>query len=314
MGERTGEYLTNRDHGDETPALPPGRAPGEIGVIVSTPGVVGGAARIAGTRIPVGTVYAWHRAGHDTAAIIREYPSLTPADVAAAIAHIVDGPRTRTVEIGAADDERPGRPAEAQLEAWARLEAAATEGPWLAFDRTAEPDRDGDNWDITDDPHWTVTTDHLPVSMFRGPAVDYPFIAAARTAMPLLLAYVASLRETLAFALTERQEWRRRAEDRAVAHRADIDRLVALEAEAARLRALDPLARAALTYLGTFDEVVEEQISVNHLAVAGGRSRDTDRRMTARHEQVFALRAVLRDAIAALTPEQRAELEASDGG
>ena len=232
MSERTGEYLTNRDHGDESPPLPPGRAPGEI---------------------------------------------------------------------GAADDERPGRPTEAQLAEWARLRAAAAPGRMSRVKSLAAR-------------YWTIgrIIDHQAEPLTDD--ADWDYAEAAWTALPRLLAYVASLRETLAFTLTERQEWRRRAEDRAVAHRADIDRLVALEAEAARLRARAAVARAAVAYLGTFDEVVEEQISVNHLAVAGGRSRDTDRRMTARHEQVFALRAVLRDAIAALTPEQRAELEASDGG
>ena len=272
MSGRTGEYLTNRDTDDQTPALPPGRAPTGVSVTISAP-------------LTDEQAEAWRR--------------LMP--------------------------DMPGRPTEAQLAAWARLTEAATEGPWYTVDPIWLAPGLG-TYVVAGhhDPHvGTPVLDHIEIEEWDaaddGPDysqswADLEFAAAARTAMPRLLAYVASLRETLAFTLAERQEWRRRAEDRAVAHRADIDRLVALEAEAARLRALDPLARAALTYLGTFDEVVEEQISVNHLAVAGGRSRDTDRRMTARHEQVFALRAVLRDAIAALTPEQRAELEASDGG
>ena len=35
----------------------------------------------AGTRIPVAAVQRYLDAGYDTAAIIREYPSLTPEDV-----------------------------------------------------------------------------------------------------------------------------------------------------------------------------------------------------------------------------------------
>jgi uncharacterized protein (DUF433 family) len=40
---------------------------------------------ISGTRIPVSAILDFHRAGYDTEAIIREYPRLTPEDVAAAL-------------------------------------------------------------------------------------------------------------------------------------------------------------------------------------------------------------------------------------
>jgi uncharacterized protein (DUF433 family) len=40
---------------------------------------------IAGTRIPVAAIRSFAKAGYDVSAIIREYPSLTPADVKAAI-------------------------------------------------------------------------------------------------------------------------------------------------------------------------------------------------------------------------------------
>ena len=43
---------------------------------------------IAGTRIPVRAVRAFAEAGYDTAGIIREYPTLTPADVAAALLQV----------------------------------------------------------------------------------------------------------------------------------------------------------------------------------------------------------------------------------
>jgi uncharacterized protein (DUF433 family) len=46
---------------------------------------------LAGTRIPVATVQRYLDAGYDTAAIIREYPSLTPADVEAARQHAAVG-------------------------------------------------------------------------------------------------------------------------------------------------------------------------------------------------------------------------------
>lgn len=42
---------------------------------------------IAGTRIPVRAVVAFADAGYDEAGIIREYPSLTPEDVRAALGH-----------------------------------------------------------------------------------------------------------------------------------------------------------------------------------------------------------------------------------
>ncbi|MCP4304258.1 MAG: DUF433 domain-containing protein [bacterium] len=45
------------------------------------------AAVVAGTRIPTAAIKRFHDAGYDTAAIIREYPDLTEADVAAALAH-----------------------------------------------------------------------------------------------------------------------------------------------------------------------------------------------------------------------------------
>lgn len=54
--------------------------------IVSTPDVLGGRWRIAGTRIPLKAILAFHQDGYSAEAIIRQYPSLTPEDIAAAIA------------------------------------------------------------------------------------------------------------------------------------------------------------------------------------------------------------------------------------
>ncbi len=58
----------------------------EIGQVVRTRHVCGGAARIAGTRIPVATVVALHGDWLSQSRILREYPTLRPADVKAAIA------------------------------------------------------------------------------------------------------------------------------------------------------------------------------------------------------------------------------------
>ncbi len=42
---------------------------------------------VAGTRIPTKTIWRYHEAGYDAAAIIKDYPQLTPADVSSAISH-----------------------------------------------------------------------------------------------------------------------------------------------------------------------------------------------------------------------------------
>ena len=56
--------------------------------IVKTPGICGGRARIAGTRIKVKHVYTWvERMGMTPAQIIVEYPHLTMAQVHAALAY-----------------------------------------------------------------------------------------------------------------------------------------------------------------------------------------------------------------------------------
>jgi DNA-binding transcriptional MerR regulator len=60
------------------------RDPGTIGQVTSRRGVHRSKPVFAGTRIPVATVQRYLEAGYDTAAIIREYPSLTPGDVEAA--------------------------------------------------------------------------------------------------------------------------------------------------------------------------------------------------------------------------------------
>lgn len=59
------------------------RDPGSEGQVTSRRGVHRSKPVLAGTRIPVATVQRYLDAGYDTDAIIKEYPSLTPADVEA---------------------------------------------------------------------------------------------------------------------------------------------------------------------------------------------------------------------------------------
>ena len=58
---------------------------------MSTPGVCGGKPCIAGTRIRVQDVYAWHELqGRSPGEIVSAFPQLTLADVYAALAHFWD--------------------------------------------------------------------------------------------------------------------------------------------------------------------------------------------------------------------------------
>jgi len=76
--------------------LPPTPAPGSVeqsgtewwNVIIHTPGVCGGQARIAGTRIKVKHVYRWvEEMGMTPAQVVEEYPHLNRAHVHAALAY-----------------------------------------------------------------------------------------------------------------------------------------------------------------------------------------------------------------------------------
>ncbi len=59
--------------------------------IVITPGTCGGKPRIAGHRIKVQHVAIWHeRMGMSPAEIVADYPSITLADVHAALAYYYD--------------------------------------------------------------------------------------------------------------------------------------------------------------------------------------------------------------------------------
>ena len=60
--------------------------------IESTPGVCGGNARIAGTRIPVWTLEEWRQLGQTESEILANYPSLSAADLVTAWAYTNDHP------------------------------------------------------------------------------------------------------------------------------------------------------------------------------------------------------------------------------
>ena len=59
----------------------------QIGHLERHRNVVHNAWVVAGTRIPTKTVWRYYQAGYDTDSIIRDYPLLTPADIAKAISH-----------------------------------------------------------------------------------------------------------------------------------------------------------------------------------------------------------------------------------
>jgi uncharacterized protein (DUF433 family) len=58
--------------------------------ITKTPGVCGGKACIAGTRIRVMDIAGWHDAGATPAEMIEMFPHITHADVHAALAYYFD--------------------------------------------------------------------------------------------------------------------------------------------------------------------------------------------------------------------------------
>jgi uncharacterized protein (DUF433 family) len=65
----------------------------QIGAVVRNRYVVHNAWVVAGTRIPTQAIWNFHEAGYSSAAIIEEYPRLTPADVQAAIEFEAGRPR-----------------------------------------------------------------------------------------------------------------------------------------------------------------------------------------------------------------------------
>lgn len=63
------------------------RAPDEIGKVISSKFISQGQPVVKGTRVPISAIKSFAKAGYDVAAIVREYPTLTAADVEAAIAY-----------------------------------------------------------------------------------------------------------------------------------------------------------------------------------------------------------------------------------
>ena len=63
------------------------RSPGKIGTVEKHRHVAHGALVFGDTRIPVRAIVAFHKAGYSAAAILREYPSLTEADIETALSH-----------------------------------------------------------------------------------------------------------------------------------------------------------------------------------------------------------------------------------
>jgi uncharacterized protein (DUF433 family) len=61
------------------------RRPDEIGRIVQTRTILGGASRLAGTRIPTSAVWNFHEDGSDAEEIMAAYPSLVREDIEAAL-------------------------------------------------------------------------------------------------------------------------------------------------------------------------------------------------------------------------------------
>lgn len=63
----------------------PYRSPDQIGRVITDRLIMGGAPIVAGTRIPTSTIDRFSQNGYGVADIIREFPRLEPADIAAAL-------------------------------------------------------------------------------------------------------------------------------------------------------------------------------------------------------------------------------------
>jgi uncharacterized protein (DUF433 family) len=63
------------------------RKPEQFGQVTRTRGVLGGVWRLAGTRVPTSAIRSLHDAGYSDDDILRSYPGLVRADIAAALAH-----------------------------------------------------------------------------------------------------------------------------------------------------------------------------------------------------------------------------------
>jgi uncharacterized protein (DUF433 family) len=54
--------------------------------------LLGGSPHVAGTRVPVRRLWAWHRAGASIETLLKRYPSVGPARVLDALAFCYDNP------------------------------------------------------------------------------------------------------------------------------------------------------------------------------------------------------------------------------
>jgi uncharacterized protein (DUF433 family) len=68
-------------------------------LIVKTPGVCGGRARIAGRRVPVSSVYRWFLNGHAPEDILGKYEGVSLAELYAAIAYALSNREEIAAEI-----------------------------------------------------------------------------------------------------------------------------------------------------------------------------------------------------------------------
>lgn len=63
--------------------------------VTSDPDIQGGRPCISGTRIPVTAIWHFHEAGYSASAIIKEYPTLAPEQIEAAITYMMEALRYR---------------------------------------------------------------------------------------------------------------------------------------------------------------------------------------------------------------------------
>jgi len=71
--------------------------------IEKTPGICGGDARIANTRIPIWVLVQAHDLGSSDAEILQDYPTITAADLATAWAYALANPKEISAAIQAND-------------------------------------------------------------------------------------------------------------------------------------------------------------------------------------------------------------------
>lgn len=76
--------------------------------VEKVPGVAGGRAVVAGTRIRVGVILACYRQGMTVEEIVGQYPQLQPADVHDALAYAYSHPEEIEGDL-AADDEQTAK-------------------------------------------------------------------------------------------------------------------------------------------------------------------------------------------------------------